>query len=157
MIKRVLLILLIVAVFLFPLIVLVFYTFAPGWSYPDLIPKILHTGGLQYVWSQHEKILRSLLTSFVYSLLVILCTFLISIFPASVFARSDFRAKKFLESLALAPALVPAITFSVGIHYLFIKTGISDSLLGVVLVLSIFSYPYMLRSLTSGFLAFGVE
>jgi ABC-type spermidine/putrescine transport system permease subunit II len=157
MIKKIFIILFFTTVFVFPLIVLVFYTFAPGWTYPDLFPRRLNNSGIEYVVYQGGKIARALATSFIYSLLTVVFAFLISLFPASVFARYDFKFKKFLESLALAPALVPAITFSVGIHYFFIKAGLADTLIGVVIVLSIFSYPYMLRSLISGFLAFSTE
>ena len=41
MIKKVTIVLILVAVFVFPLIILVFYTFAPGWTYPNLVPKSL--------------------------------------------------------------------------------------------------------------------
>jgi putative spermidine/putrescine transport system permease protein len=87
----------------------------------------------------------------------VFCAFCICFLPASVFARYEFRAKRLLESLALAPALVPSITFAMGIHYLFIKIGAADRLIGIVLVLTIFGYPYMLRSLTAGFIAHSPE
>jgi putative spermidine/putrescine transport system permease protein len=157
MIKKILIPLLLVFLFVLPLIILVFYSFSPGWKYPDLVPKSVNLRGIEYVWSQRGDMLRALFVSIIYCFFTVFFTFCISFFPASVFARTDFRAKKLLESLALAPALVPAITFSVGIHYLFIKMGIADTVFGVVLVLTIFSYPYMLRSLIAGFLTYGNE
>jgi ABC-type spermidine/putrescine transport system permease subunit II len=137
----------------FPLLVLVFYTVSPGWSYPELLPREINLRSLVYLTEQSKSIAVSLLSSFLYSILTVVFTFGICFLPASVFARSDFRGKKLLESVSLAPALVPAITFAMGIHFLFIKTGIADRLIGIVLVLTIFSYPYMLRSLTAGFIA----
>jgi ABC-type spermidine/putrescine transport system permease subunit II len=154
---KILFVLLLLAIFVFPLIVLVMYTLAPGWSYPDLFPKIFHSSGIEYILQQHRWVIKSLLSSLLYSLSTVAVTFFISLLPASVFARVEFKSKKVIESMSLVPALVPAITFSVGIHYFFIKAGLADTLPGVVLVLSIFSYPYMLRSLVAGFLAYGTE
>jgi putative spermidine/putrescine transport system permease protein len=146
-----------VLLFVFPLLVLVFYTMAPGWSYPELIPHQLNTRSIRFLAQQGRDMAVSLASSFTYSVLTVLATFCICLFPASVFARQNFRGRKFLESISLAPALVPAITFAVGIHFLFIKAGLADRLPGVVLVLTVFSYPYMLRALIAGFGAFGPE
>ena len=38
-----------------------------------------------------------------------------------------------------------------------ILAGLSDTTVGIVFVLTIFSYPYMLRALTAGFMAYGEE
>jgi len=157
MTKNIALSILLIALFVFPLVVLFFYALSPGWRYPDLWPTALRLDSLRYVASQRAKLSLSLLSSFQYSLITVLCTFCMCLLPASVFARVEFRGKRILESLALAPALVPAITFSVGIHYFFIKIGAADRLIGIVAVLTIFSYPYMLRSLVAGFLAYGAE
>lgn len=149
--------LLFILLFVLPLVVLVFYTAAPGWSYPELFPSALSSRSPAYLWRQRQDVLVSLGSSFTYSALTVLFTFCTCLLPASVFARQEFKGKRLLESASLAPALVPAITFSVGVHFLFIKIGLADRLMGVVLVLTVFSYPYMLRALVAGFLAYGSE
>ena len=108
-----------------------------------------------YIGAQGGPILHSMMSSIFYSFVTVLLAFFVCILPASVFARHSFRFKILLEALLLAPALVPAITFSMGIHYVFILVGIADTTPGVVVVLTIFSYPYMLRALTAGFVANG--
>jgi putative spermidine/putrescine transport system permease protein len=77
--------------------------------------------------------------------------------PAAVLARSTFPGKALLEGLLLAPALVPSMTFAMGLHYLFIRISLADTMTGVVLVLAVSSYPYMLRALTAGFQAMGTD
>lgn len=69
-----------------------------------------------------------------------------TILPAKTLAFSSFRGKNLLEGLLLLPALVPAMTFSMGLHFIFIKIGLADTAPGVILVLSMISYPYMLRA-----------
>ena len=56
-----------------------------------------------------------------------------------------------VESLLLAPLLIPAIVFSLGIYPLLLRAGLTDNVTGVVLVLSLAAFPYMLRALTAGF------
>lgn len=138
-----------------PLAVLVLYAVAPGWRYPDLLPAEYDLRALRFMVSQADRVAGHLFSSLAYSLAVVVLTFLISIAPAHHFARRRFKGKALLEGLLLAPALVPSMAFSMGVHFLFIKIGLADTFIGVVLTLTVFSYPYMLRALTAGYQAFG--
>jgi len=142
---------------LLPLGVLALYAVAPGWRYPDLLPAEYDLRSFRFLASQWGPVARHLLSSLAYSLVTVGLSFLICIAPAHHFARRQFRGKALLEGMFLAPALVPAMTFSMGVHFLFIKAGLADTFLGVTLVLTVFSYPYMLRALTAGYQAFGEE
>lgn len=148
---------LIAASALLPLGVLALYAMAPGWRYPDLLPAEYDLRSFEFLTSQAGPVSRHMLSSLAYSLLTVLLSFVLCIAPAHHFARRSFKGKTLLEGLFLAPALVPAMTFSMGVHFLFIKAGLDDSFIGVVLVLTVFSYPYMLRALTAGYQAFGEE
>lgn len=148
---------LIATVSVLPLTILVIYAIAPGWRFPDLIPAKLDMRSFHYVASQSGLIAQHMLSSIGYSLITVVLSFLICIAPAHHFARRHFKGKSLLEGIFLAPALVPAMTFSMGVHYMFIKAGLADTFTGVVLVLTIFSYPYMLRALTAGYQAYGEE
>jgi putative spermidine/putrescine transport system permease protein len=141
----------ILSVFLLPLAVLAMYAVSPAWRYPQLFPEQLDPRALRFAWEQSPVIVRMLLSSVLYSLLTAGLTFLLCLAPAKVLARHRFRGQTLLEGLLLAPALVPVMTFSMGVHVLFIRLGLTDNLLGVVLVLTAFSYPFMLRALVAGF------
>lgn len=143
--------------FLLPVVILAVYAAAPGWAWPDIVPERLDGRGYRYLADRFSLITHHLLWSLCYSLATTFFTFLLCLLPARVFARRDFRFKSLLEGLLLAPALVPAMTFSMGIHFLFIKINLADTLFGVIIVLTAFSYPYMLRALTAGFQAYGEE
>lgn len=146
-----------VMLFTLPAAALFVYAFAPGWTYPDILPSQYSLRAVQYVFDSSNGIVRHLLSSIGYSLCTTLLTAILCFFPAHHFARYDFPAKTLLEGLLLAPALVPAMTFSMGVHYLFILAGLADTFMGVVLVLTVFSYPFMLRALITGFHSFGPE
>lgn len=140
-----------------PTAVLVVSLFAPGWTWPDIVPKQYSTKALLSVWQHKNAIAMNLGVSVLYSLTTTLCTLLLSLFPAYHFARAQFAGKNILQGILLTPALVPAMTFSMGIHHIFIKLSLADTFGGVVLILTIFSYPFMLRALISGFEAYSHE
>lgn len=145
------------ALFLLPILVLVLYAFAPGWKFPEVIPVTFSTRAWVYLETQRSELLRHMASSIGYSLATTVLSLLMCIFPAHHLARYSFRGKAFLEGLLLAPALVPAMTFSMGVHFLFIRAGLADTVWGVVLALTVFSYPFMLRALVAGFQSFGPE
>ena len=138
-------------VFLGPMLVLMLSAAAARWSFPDLLPAALSARGLELLLRSGGPIALALVSSTGYALLVVLLAFLVSVLPASVLARYEFRGRLLLEALFLSPVLIPAITYGMGIHFTFIRVGLANTLPGVVLVLTAAAYPYMLRALIAGF------
>lgn len=145
------------SLFILPVIVLILISLAPGWRFPDPWPQVFSMKGINYLIRHHEQILLSIGSSFTFSLLTVLTTLPMCVFPAAVFARQDFTGKHLLEGLLLTPALVPPMTFAFGLHFVFIKLSLAETMTGVVLLLSMFSYPYMFRALVAGFQAMGED
>ena len=135
--------------FVLPVAALLLQAGAPGWRYPDIIPPGLSWDGLMQTLERPGPMLLSLGSSVAYSLATVVLTVAMTLAPARFLAHASFRGKHLLEGLLLTPALVPAMTYSMGLHFVFIRLGLADTVPGVVLVLSIASYPYMLRSLTT--------
>jgi len=142
--------------FLLPIIVLILQAGAPGWRYPELMPELTFDG-LRFLAARPGPFLSALASSLGYSLATVAVTLAMTILPAQVLAFRTFPGKNLLEGLLLLPALVPAMTFSMGLHFIFIKIGLADTTPGVILVLSMISYPYMLRALTTGYTLMGRE
>lgn len=138
-------------VFLFPLLVLVLYSFAGQWAFPSLLPETMNFRTFIYLKENAGQILAHITSSFFYSSLAVILSIIYSLLPAEYLSRHDFKGKKIVESLLLAPAVLPVMTFSVGVHLIFIRLGLADTHLGVALILSVYSYPYMLRALMSGY------
>jgi ABC-type spermidine/putrescine transport system permease subunit II len=149
--------LLVIVLFVFPLVVLILRAGAERWEYPNLIPEVFSRRTISYLSDQAPAVFRSLLSSLGFSAAVVVMTFLLTFLPARMFSMEDFRGKVILESLLLLPAVIPPMTFAAGAHVMFIFLSLEDSWFGVVCILSSFSYPYMLRSLTAGFKAAGIE
>jgi len=132
-------------------VVLVINAGAARWMFPDVLPAAASSRGIELLVDNRGDIAQSMISSTGYSLATVALSFLLSVLPASVLARYEFHGRFMLEALFLSPVLVPAITYGMGIHFLFIRVGLADTVLGVVLVLTAAAYPYMLRALIAGF------
>lgn len=137
-----------------PMVFLVIAGFAGSWPYPHLLPQEWSLRAWRFAAGQSAGILRALGTSTLYSLATVVLTAGFCWLPAQFLARHRFPGQSLLEALLLMPALVPAITFSMGLQMVFIRIGLADSITGIVLVLSLTTYPYMLRALKTGYLAY---
>lgn len=140
-----------------PLLVLLAYAVDPGMRYPEVWPREADLRALVYVLSQWRVLALSLGSSLGYSLATVAACLALCLLPARVLARETFPGKTIAEGLLLAPALVPAMTFAMGAHLLFVRLGLTDTYLGLVLTLTAFSYPFMLRALVAGYQSFGPE
>jgi putative spermidine/putrescine transport system permease protein len=155
--KHALTLLTLLLLFVLPVVVLLLTSLAPGWRFPQVWPANFSLQGIAYLVVHHRQILGSLGASFGFSLLTVLLTIPMCLLPAAVFARADFTGKALLEGLLLTPALVPPMTFAMGLHFVFIKLSLTETLLGVVILLAMFSYPYMFRALVAGFQTMGED
>ncbi len=143
--------------FALPVAVLVLTSLAPGWRFPNVWPEAFSIRALAYLVQHGEQTLVALGSSFLFSLLTVGTTLCMCLLPASVLARRAFPGKTLLEGFLLTPALVPSMTFAMGLHFLLIRVSLADTRTGVVLVLAVFSYPYMLRALIAGFQTMGED
>ncbi len=140
-----------------PLPVLALWAAAPGWSWPDLWPAALGGRTAAFVLANRQSIAGALASSTLYSLAVVAVTLCACLAPARLLAFGRFRGRGALEGVLLAPALLPAMGCALGLYGTLVRLGLADTPAGVVLVLSVVSYPYMLRALASGFETMGQE
>ncbi len=145
------LVVVLIVLFIVPLLVVVIHALSARWLYPELIPSVWSVRGLEFLVRNGPGIARSVLSSFLYSTASVILAFLVCVTPARALAYVEFRGKIFVEALLLSPVLVPAITYGMGIHFLFIRLGLANNRIGVVLVLTAAAYPYMLRALIAGY------
>lgn len=144
-----------VLLFVCPLVVLVLNSASSSWAFPEIIPASFDLRSLRYLAVHCHDIALSLFSSCLYSFGAVVLTFVMTILPAKLFARTSFKGKHLLEGLLLAPALIPPMAFALGAHFIFLRLGIADTIGGVILILSVVSYPYMLRALTAGYQTYG--
>ncbi|HXH34037.1 MAG TPA: carbohydrate ABC transporter permease [Plantibacter sp.] len=89
-----------------------------------------------------DGILQYIGNSLFVSLLTVLLTLVISLFGGYAFARFQFRGKNALFLATIAILMVPYATLLIPLYVLLNLVGLSNSLVGVALVLTMFQLPF---------------
>lgn len=148
---------LIVAAVLLPLVPLLIWSFSFRWYFPALLPTEWSLRAWAYVFSPGSQVFRALVYSSVVGLAVTGISIMIGIPAGRAMGLYTFRGKTVVEFLILAPTIVPVIAVAMGIHVAFIRYGLADTLLGVILVHLIPVTPYMVMIMSSVFANYDPE
>ena len=140
---------------LLPLLNLIIWSFTERWAWPDLLPQTYSLRALNEIFSRKEEMTKLFVSSIVLSMIVAILSVIIGMMTARAFVFYDFKGKRQLYFATILPFLIPATVFAMGIHVLFIKWGLSNSILGVIIVHLIYSLPYATRLLMDGTMAIG--
>ncbi|MEL1136015.1 ABC transporter permease subunit [Desulfitobacterium sp. THU1] len=149
--------LMILMVIVVPFLVLVVWSFSQGWPTNALFPKEWGLRGWSYLFSPESKMLSSIATSTLISLTVTVLAILLSIPAGKALGVYEFKGKKVVEIIVLAPLIIPTITVGMGIQIVFIRYGLTDTLLGVILVHLPIVLPYGIRIFASSYKAMGIK
>ncbi|MGL5008691.1 MAG: ABC transporter permease, partial [Paracoccaceae bacterium] len=126
-----------------PLVPLVIWSFAKGWRFPDLWPARLSLDAWEIALSDRAGVVESLWVTGVVAALATGLSLLIGVPAGRALGMHQFRGKRLVEVLVLAPIIVPGIAVALGLHGVFLQLGLTNSLAGVVLVHLIPVLPYM--------------
>jgi len=126
-----------------PLVPLAIWSFAKGWFYPSLLPKVWSLRAWEYTFSETSGVLDSLWLTVGISLAATVLSVLVGVPAGRALGMYQFKGKSFIEMLILAPMIVPGIAVVLGIHSIFISMGLTNSVPGVILVHLIPTIPYM--------------
>lgn len=137
-----------IAVFV-PFIPIIVWSFSQRWAYPDILPQI-GMRAWNYVFSQ-RIILGALWNSIWTSLIVTLVSLLIGLPAAKALGMMKFKGKGLVETLVTLPAIVPPLAVVMGLQIIFIKIGLINTPIGVIIVHLIPTMPYMVMYLQSTF------
>ena len=140
-----------------PLIPQIIWSFAFRWYFPDLLPGEWGLKAWIYTFSSASRVGEGFLNSLLIALIVSLLSILVGVPAARALALYRFRGKGLIEWLLMLPIIVPGIVAVMGIHIMFIRYRLNDSLLGVVLVHLIPCVPYMVLVMSSVFANYGTD
>lgn len=138
-----------------PLIILAIWSVTKSWPWPYLVPQEFSLEGWRYFSDPVNEAWQALKTSFIIGIGVTIATLVVSIPAGKALGLYEFPGKELIKVLVLAPVIVPPLAVTMGIHINFIKYGLTDSILGVILVHLIPTVPYSIRILTNVFEALG--
>ncbi|AXT86287.1 hypothetical protein C6I20_14605 [Aeromicrobium sp. A1-2] len=138
-----------------PLVPLVLWSVAGSWPYPDLLPTDGTTRGLAIVASSESW--HALLSSTLIATSVAVLACAIGLPAGRVIGLHRFRGRRMVQFLLVTPVIVPGLAVTLGLQVFFIRWGLSESALGVVLVQLILTVPYAATILGAAFDHFDVD
>ena len=133
---------------LFPLVILLVWSFTGIWPWPSLVPESFSLRALGELFGGYSGAMKTLFSSVLISLVVALLSIVISIPAARAIVLYNFIGRNFIKFSVLMPVIVPVTTFAMGIQIFFIKLGLNDSVIGVILVHIILCLPYTVMIMT---------
>lgn len=142
-----------IILFMSPIIVLFIWSFASSWEYPKLFPTKASIRGFEYIFNGQN--FSMLINSIGISIVVVIITLAICIPAAKAITLYEFKGKKFFELLILSPIIVPLICVAMGVHVLFIKIGLANTLLGVIIINILPCIPYAVRIIADVYVMIG--
>ena len=136
---------------LLPFVPLLLWSVSFSWRFPSLFPVEFSLRAWRYLGTPASKLGEALLGSLVVALTVTIISVIIGIPAGRALGLYRFKGKTAMEFLILAPVIMPGIAVIMGIHVLFIRYGLSDTPLGVILVHLIPTTPYVVTVLAGVF------
>ena len=126
-----------------PLCILLAWSFAQGWRFPDILPQAWSLRAWQAVLSDRAGLLGSLGQTVLVAALATLLSLLAGIPAGRALGQDRFRGRAVVHLIILAPLIVPGIAVALGLHGVFIRLGLTGTLAGVVLVHLVPTLPYV--------------
>lgn len=137
-----------------PLLPLAIWSFARGWFFPDLLPRVWTLSAWRFALSDGSGVLGSLGLTIWVALAATGLSILVGVPAGRALGLYRFRGKELVELVILAPVIVPGIAVILGIHSVFINLGLTNTVTGVVLVHLIPTLPYMVLVMSGIFANF---
>ncbi|WP_099203372.1 ABC transporter permease [Miniphocaeibacter massiliensis] len=154
--KIVLLILFIMSlIILIPILILIVWTFTERWSWPSLIPQVFSLRASKDIIGRTSQFIPIVYSSVFISLVVAGLSVIIGTMTARAFVLYEFKGKKILYFLSMIPFVIPTTIFALGLQIVFIKSGFSNTMFGVIIAHLVYSLPYAIILLIDGVKAVG--
>ncbi len=148
--SRILLIILSLSLIL-PLLMILMWSVTVSWPFPEIFPRELGLRGLRTIFQPGSRALDSLITSIRISVFVTILTLAITIPGGKALGLYEFPGKGFIKIIVLAPLIVSPVAIGMGIHGTFIRLGLTNTELGVILIHIVPVIPYGIRIFTNIF------
>ena len=130
-------------VFLFvPLITMVVWAFAESWRFPDLLPSALSLRAMTLAANNSGDFGGIIVRSIVIAVIVALLCVLVASLTARALVHFKFPGNIVWRFAVILPFIIPSAAFAMGVQSLFAQWGLSGTIPGVILAVSIGVLPY---------------
>ena len=136
------------------LVPLAIWSGAHGWRFPDLLPQDWSTKAWSLALSPRGGVVESLGLTLAIALATTTLAALLGVPAGRALGLHDFRGKRLVLLLLLAPAILPGIALVLGLHDLFLRLGLVGSTGGVILAHLVPVLPYMTLVMAAVFTGF---
>ena len=138
---------------LVPFTLIILWSFAASWPYPQLLPVKWTLQWWQLLTA--SNISEAAVGSITVGLIVALLSVLLGVSTARCLAFHSFRFKRAVEIFIYAPLAVPLVSYIFGIHTILINLNLVDSYTGMILGHATQTLPYSVYMLKQIFIAKG--
>lgn len=142
---------------LLPFVPLILSAFSRAWFFPELIPSQWSLEEWRVLFSPRTGVLQAFGRSLQVAIGTTLFSIVIGIPAGRALGLYEFRGKRVVQFLVLAPTIVPVVAVAMGIHITFIRYRLTDTLLGVILVHLIPVLPYVVLILSGVFANYNTD
>ena len=133
----------VIATVLLPFAVLAVWSFSTRWFYPQLWPEQWGLRAWHYIFgTAGAQIVAGLIQSMLVALATAALSLVIGVPAGRALGLYEFKAKDTISVLLMLPVIVPPLCVAMGLHLWFIKLGLAETFIGVVLVHLTFCLPY---------------
>lgn len=140
-----------------PLVAFFMNAFSYRWFFPQFIPKEWSVESWATVFSPTSRVLESLGNSSLIAIVVTVLSLIIGMPAARALGLYNFRGKRFVEFMILAPTIVPGIAVALGLNINFLRWGLSGNLIGVTLAHLVPVMPYVVLTMSGVFANYNTE
>ncbi|MBU3226746.1 ABC transporter permease [Clostridium algidicarnis] len=140
-------ILAIILIGIMPIILVFIVSFSSSWKWPDLWPAEFNIRSWKYIFTGYLGTIIAIKNSFIIAIIVNIINIIIAIPAADALVRYEFKGKRLIKIILIAPIIIPPLTILMGIHKTFIGFGLTESIIGVILSHVIPTLPYMILAL----------
>ena len=137
-----------------PLVPLAIWSFARGWTFPNLLPQNWTLQPWAFALSPQSGVLHSLGLTIGIALAATALSVLLGVPAGRALGQYKFRGKTLIELIILAPIIMPGIAVAMGLQSVFIGLHLNNTVTGVVLVHLIPTLPYMVLVMSGIFAAY---
>ena len=138
-----------------PMITLIVWSFAFRWNFPNMLPTEWGVKAWSSVADDSSRVFEGLWNSTKVAALVTLMAIIVGLPASRALGQHEFRGKSTIEWLLMMPIIVPALVATMGIHQIFIRMRLTETLFGVALVHLIPAIPYFVLVMASVFANYG--
>lgn len=98
--------------------------------------------------------LESTWTSFQIAVLVTIASVLLALPASFALVRGSFPGRQFLKGLFMTPMVMPVVVFAVALYALFLRVGLSGTMLGFIIAHTILAFPFAVIAISNSLQGF---